>query len=145
MRWGITMSRTHHIRSSCKMWWRMWSLLKPTNREEGVQPRITSCVCWPSARRLKGTRPALEEMETWQRSRSYRRSSFRSSRPSASLKGFWSDKVTMSRLPMKVPDIPRKKDVMRATVHSKTSQLQWPKLKEEQVATCTTLTTGTFP
>ena len=31
-----------------------------------MQPRITSCVCWPSARRLKGTRPALEEMETWQ-------------------------------------------------------------------------------
>ena len=61
---------------------------EPTNREEGVQPRITSCVCWPSARRLRGTRPAPEEIGTWQRSRSYRRSSFRSSRPSTSHKGF---------------------------------------------------------
>ena len=41
--------------------------LKPTNREEGVQPRIISYVCWPSARRSKDTRPALEEMGTWRR------------------------------------------------------------------------------
>ena len=145
MRWGITMSRTHRIRSSCKMWWRMWLLLKPTNREEGVQPRIISYVCWPSARRSKDTRPALEEMGTWRRYQSYLRSSFRSSRPSTSLRGFWSDKVTMSRLPTKVPDTLRKKGVMLATVPSKISQLQWPKLKVEQVATCTTLTTGMFP
>ena len=59
----------------------------PLNQKD-VQPRIISYVCWPSVRRLKDTRPALEEMEIWQRSQSYLRSIFQSSRPSTSLREF---------------------------------------------------------
>ena len=63
---------------------------------------------------------------------------------SISHREFWLDWVTMLPSQTKVPDTPKRKDAMPATVSSRTLSQQWLRHKQELVVICTTSIDGTY-